>query len=109
MLIPNQQKQLFSDLKQSLSNHYGERLDKIILFGSYARGDYHEHSDIDFLVVFKDEKLNEFNEILKMAELKTPLIINYGISISSIPMHQDRFENEDSPLLLNVRKEGVVI
>jgi predicted nucleotidyltransferase len=44
----------FKEIMQEL---YGERLSKIILYGSYARGDFHEESDIDFLVVLNDEEI----------------------------------------------------
>jgi len=44
-------------VKSELQTLYGKRLAKLILYGSYARGDYHEGSDIDFLVVLKDDDI----------------------------------------------------
>lgn len=39
-----------------MKRYYGERLAKIVLFGSYARGDFNEESDVDYLVVLDYEK-----------------------------------------------------
>jgi len=99
--------QIFEDFKQVLREHYGKRLAKIILFGSYARGDFSADSDIDFLIVLKDKKVATFKEIKQLVQLKHPLILKYNIDISSIPISLDRFEHSKSPLLYFVRKEGV--
>ncbi len=42
-------------VKQELANIYGKRFAKILLYGSYARGDFSDDSDIDFLVVFNED------------------------------------------------------
>ncbi len=77
----------------------GERVKKIILYGSYARGDYNNSSDIDILVL-TDYNPNEFYSILKMLsnmtydiELNNDVILiplinnikNYNSAIDEIP------------------------
>lgn len=109
MLTSTEQKQLAKDLKKVLQAHYGTRLNKLVLFGSYVRGDYHEDSDIDFLIVFNDTKINSIKEIINIAALKNNFILDYNINISSIPMEKKRFETEHSPFLSAVRKEGMPI
>ncbi len=52
-----QQKHPNQAVKSELQTLYGKRLAKLILYGSYARGDQHEGSDIDFLVVLKDDDI----------------------------------------------------
>ena len=49
--------------KSLLTDLYGNRLSKLILFGSYARVEAREDSDIDFLVVLKDKEISVFKEI----------------------------------------------
>lgn len=44
-------KSLMAKLKKGLAELYGSRLKAVILFGSYARGDYHEGSDLDVMIV----------------------------------------------------------
>lgn len=46
-------KQIINKTHQGLENIYGEQLEKVILFGSQARGDATSDSDIDILIVFK--------------------------------------------------------
>jgi len=53
MPVPTKEKQkaVITRVVKEVKNYLGEKLDKIILFGSYARGDYDEHSDIDIMVL----------------------------------------------------------
>lgn len=46
--------------------------DKIILFGSYARGDFTADSDLDFLVILPEVK-DRFSEMLRLRDVLTPL------------------------------------
>ncbi|WP_082111607.1 nucleotidyltransferase domain-containing protein [Spirosoma radiotolerans] len=41
--------------KKAMQEFYGDRLCDVILYGSYARGDYDEESDIDFMIVLVDD------------------------------------------------------
>jgi hypothetical protein len=43
------------EFKAALQSLYGDRLNGIVLFGSYARGDYDEESDIDLMMLLNDE------------------------------------------------------
>ena len=45
---------LLKELKEGLNRLYGERLKGLYLYGSYARGDYKEGSDLDILLVLDD-------------------------------------------------------
>ena len=56
-IINDKLKTILTQLRLQLENHYEDRLKKLILFGSQARGDAHLYSDIDVLVVLKMEKL----------------------------------------------------
>ena len=55
-LTAGQLQRLSQEVKQALTELYGERLDRVILYGSYARGDFHAESDVDYLVVLRDEE-----------------------------------------------------
>ena len=45
----------------------GDKLDKVILYGSYARGDYNEHSDVDIMILttLTDEEIEELKEFIR--------------------------------------------
>jgi len=44
-------KEILNLITQAAKNLLGEKLDKVILYGSYARGDYNSESDIDIMVL----------------------------------------------------------
>ncbi|MEM9848446.1 MAG: nucleotidyltransferase domain-containing protein [Bacteroidota bacterium] len=95
--------------KQTLAAVYGEELAKVILFGSHARGDFHEESDIDFLVVLDRKHLNPFKEIRKLNAAVYDLTLASGQLISFLPTTLTRYESFQSPFYVNVRKDGITI
>ena len=48
---------LLREVEQKLKAVFHEKLDRIILYGSYARGDYNDESDIDIIVLIQDGDL----------------------------------------------------
>ncbi len=106
MLQPAEQQALIADFKAAVTKLYGDRLAKVILYGSYARGDAHEESDVDFLVVLKDKEVKPLSEIFRMSEVVHPIILQHNIDISFQPFSLNKFMNEKSAFLHWVRKEG---
>lgn len=96
-------------VKDQLKMLYGERLAKVILYGSYARGDNQEESDIDFLVVLKDEQINIGEGIRYMNHAIFKISLDKDIIISSHPTSLKKFETSDFLFYKNVRREGVQI
>ena len=95
-------------VKQSLSKFYQDQLEKIILYGSQARGDATEYSDIDILVVLKSA-INPYDEIDKTSEIIADLCLEYNVVISRHFISSEKFENQDTPFIYNVKKEGIMI
>lgn len=54
---------LTAEFKQAMQELYGDRLANVILYGSYARGDFHAESDVDFRIVLKGDEPNRLAEI----------------------------------------------
>lgn len=99
-------KQVF---KYQMQNLYGDELDRIILFGSYARGDYNEHSDVDLMVVLKKDNLSVFREIRKIHRINSQLNIDYNNVISVMPVSLNHYLNYSSGFFENVKEEGVEV
>lgn len=95
-------------LTRELKKMYGSRLKKIVLFGSYARGEATPDSDIDLLIVLEDLK-GIFKETEKLSPLEAELNLKYGILASCFPMSLTDFESGHTPFLMNVRREGVIV
>lgn len=96
-------------VKRQLQHLYGDRLAKVVLFGSYARGDFKDGSDIDFLVVLKDDEIKIGEELRYMSAYFPPLLMDYNIYISRHPTTLKQYESSDYHFFKNVRNEGVEI
>jgi uncharacterized protein len=95
-------------LKQYLQQEYRERFDRVILFGSQARGEATDASDIDVLIVLQDP-VNASEELNRTSQFIAQLCLENNVLISRIFMSRSRFETENSPLLRNIRQEGIVL
>jgi predicted nucleotidyltransferase len=87
---------------------YGERLVRLVLFGSQARGDTEPGSDIDVLVVLQGI-VSPCEEIARTINDVADISLAYNEVVSCVFVSQEQFERERSPLLLNVRREGVLL
>lgn len=99
-------KLVLTEFKTELRALYGERLIDLVLFGSYARGDARAESDVDVLVVLAGE-VSPGREIDRMIEVITDLNLKYDVLLSVVPVSADKYRRVNSPLLLNVRREGI--
>ncbi|MCG3165952.1 MAG: hypothetical protein POELPBGB_01727 [Bacteroidia bacterium] len=97
---------VLSEANAALKNTYGNRLNKVILFGSYARGEQKPDSDIDLLVVLNDATLAAGKEIRLINQSLFSLGLKHGTIISAHPVSNDRFENEVSFFFNRIKKEG---
>lgn len=99
---------ILANVKQSLQTLYGEQLKAVILYGSQARKDTHEFSDIDILVVL-DAQINPYREIDRTSEFIAQLCLDNDIVISRHFISSEKFQNASNPFLQNIRKEGVLV
>jgi predicted nucleotidyltransferase len=95
---------LSSELRQIL----GDKLDQILLYGSYARGTERSDSDLDVLIILRDD-FNYATLIQQTSELVARLSLENDIVISRAFVSLERFQHERSPFILNVQREGVPI
>jgi predicted nucleotidyltransferase len=96
---------ILAALREGLAALYGPRLCRVVLFGSQARGEFTPHSDIDVLLVLMPP-VDPFEEISRTSALRAELNLRYGILISCLFVSEHEYEQERSPLMLNVRREG---
>ena len=89
----------------------GDKLDKVILYGSYARGDYNEHSDVDIMILttLTDEEIEEVET--EIFDLAFDFQMDYDIDISVVIQNKERFNYwlGELPFYNNVQKEGIVL
>ncbi|MBK6765360.1 MAG: nucleotidyltransferase domain-containing protein [bacterium] len=99
-------KPILAELKQRLTELYGERLSQLILFGSQARGDATEDSDVDVLVVLEGEVDLE-EEVRRTSDLRLEYSLEKGTLICPVFTSKKRYQERNSPLLMNVQREGL--
>lgn len=97
--------ELVASVVADLRELYGDRLQQVMLFGSYARGDADEESDLDLLVVL-DQMESPFDEIDRMSPILWSHTLEQGITVSGTPVTLARFSSADRPFLEQARAEG---
>lgn len=95
-------------IKRELATLYGARLKGVVLYGSEARGEAEEDSDIDLLVLLdKPERLGV--ELKKIIAALYPIVLDTLIPIHAYPVDGVAYEAGEFALYRNARKEGVLI
>lgn len=101
-------KEILKEFRKEIEKLYGKRLKDTILYGSWARGEATEGSDIDVLIVLEG-KVMPGKEIDRIIDVITEINLKYGALISVYPVSEEDFPTVNSPLLINVRREGVSV
>jgi Uncharacterised protein family (UPF0158)/Nucleotidyltransferase domain len=94
------------DVAHELRRLYGDRLSKVVLFGSWARGDAHSESDIDLLVVL-DRVDSLWEELRQMDSVVWRHSFENDTVVTVLPVAKADFEKPRSPLLVRAQAEGL--
>ena len=100
---------VIKDFTETMKNHYGDRLSKIILYGSYARGDFNEESDIDFMVLLNDEEVKAMKELSNTNNEIYDLTLKHDILVSMFATSIKKFQLATKAFYEFVKKEGVTV
>jgi len=99
---------LVDRVKAFLHERYGDGIKRVILYGSYARGEQTEDSDVDVLVL-TDPSLKPFEVRKNLSGLLFDMLMDEGELVSVIVIPESYFDEHNLPFMLNVRKEGVTV
>lgn len=110
-IMPDTVSNVVYEFAAQLRRILGNDLSKIILYGSYARGNFQENSDVDIMVLVKlpPEDIEKIEK--SIFDLAFDIEMESGIHISPIIKNEDQFEYwvEALPFYRNVRDEGIEI
>jgi predicted nucleotidyltransferase len=84
---------------------YGVRLRRLLLFGSWARGDAHPESEVDLLVVL-DRVDSPWEELRRMDEVLWRHSYENDALVSAVPVAEHDLDDPVHPLLIRARAEG---
>ena len=90
--------------RQALNAAFGDRVERVVLFGSRARGDSHPDSDYD-VAVFLRQPGELWDELGDLSHITTAILNDTGVVISAKPFRAGAY-HERSPLMREIRADG---
>ena len=110
--MPNAIVNIVNGFTENVEKLFGNKLSKIILYGSYARGDYRENLDVDIMILVRmsdEEEIRKYEDNLydKVYDIE----LETGVDISPIVQNEEHFEYwvDTLPFYRNVIDEGIVL
>ena len=111
--IPNNINNIIQYFVKGVNEILGNRVKKVILYGSYARGDFQKSSDIDIMILtdLEDEELIQYRDKIWDFAYDVEFENNFDITLSPLVKNIDKFNYwlDALPFYMNVKKEGVVL
>ena len=103
----------YQRIKEIIRNNFRSKklsLDKVILFGSYSKGEETSESDIDLLILSKDfRKKTIFEKAEIMGDLDWELVSNTKKPFDILYYSDEEWENDQSLIICEAKKHGKVI
>ncbi|HMK89661.1 MAG TPA: nucleotidyltransferase domain-containing protein [Methylocystis sp.] len=96
---------ILSRFRAALGEVYGERLERVVLYGSRARGDARADSDYD-IAVFLRQPDSLWQESGRLAEIETDILYDTGAVINALPFSAGEYEAR-TPLMHELRRDGL--
>lgn len=103
------QQAVIHDVVEILKNQYGPRLHQVILYGSYARGDFHDESDMDFLVILNDETISVKDELQVYGPAIYALLQKHGLTVSVMPTSLHHFQTSKRSVFRFIKQDGILV
>ncbi len=111
--VPENINNIINEFVKGINELLGERVKKIILYGSYARGDYNTSSDIDIMILtdLTDDEIVKYRKKVIYLAYDMESDNNFEITLSPLLKNIDKFNYwlEAMPFYMNVQKEGVIL
>ena len=109
--VPKNIQNIINKFLEEMTAILGNRIKKVILYGSYARGDYKKDSDIDIMILtdLTDDEIVKYRELIWNSTYD--LELDNDVTISAVLKNIDKFDYwlNALPFYTNVNKEGIVL
>jgi predicted nucleotidyltransferase len=96
---------VLSRLRTALSDAFGDRIERVVLYGSRARGDARADSDYDVAVFLRDF-VDRWPEVDRLVVIETDMLDETGAFVHAMPFRAGAWQ-ERSPLMGAIRRDGV--
>ena len=94
--------------RATLAEMYGNRIERVVLYGSRARGDARPDSDYDVAVFLRDMD-DRFKEVDRLTEITTAILYDTGEFIEALPYSAASYDDPRMPLMYAIRTEGITL
>ena len=109
--MPRSINKILKEFVEQINRLLGDRVKKIVLYGSYARGDYNKTSDIDIMILtdLSYEEIEKYRD--EISDIAFDIELEKGVIISPIIKNIDKYNARVNivPFYMNVQREGVVL
>ncbi len=104
-------KNIMSEIHEELMKLFGGKIERIILYGSYARGDFNLESDVDIMILLNCDQREIKEKRKNISRIASRIGLKNDIMISLLARNCDDFENEMEyqPFYQNIEREGLRI
>ena len=96
---------------ENIKGIYGDHLKRVILYGSYARGDYNEGSDIDIMILLDlpDLAIKDYGQ--ELSYMTFDFNMDNDVDISPFAKNEEHFDlwSQNYPFYFAVKNEGIVL
>jgi predicted nucleotidyltransferase len=104
----SQVERIVREYRRGLEALFGDQLASVILYGSFARGEGREDSDIDVVCVLRGP-FNYADALRNTSELTAGLSLAHGVVVSRVFVSEVDLESRKLPFFMNIRREGVTV
>lgn len=109
--MPQAMQELMDRYVIEIKKIYGIHLRKIIMYGSYARGDFRADSDLDVMILLdiSDLELKRYSQ--QLSYMTYDFSLDNDIDIKPIAKNEEHFRKwiENHPFYANIQREGVIL
>lgn len=93
--------------RAAVNEIYGDRVARVVLFGSRARGDARPDSDYDVAVFLRGDIADRIAESYRLADVSTAILEETGEFIHAMPYRAEGYPDPGMPLMHEIRREGI--
>ena len=101
---------ILANFRAALTEMYGDRLERVVLYGSRARGDARPDSDYDVAVFLRDmDDRDRVKEMNRLTDITSAILYDTGEFIEALPYSAASYNDPRMPLMYAIRTEGITL
>lgn len=111
MCDKTQLNKITSQIVEAYRDIYGQSIKNIVMYGSFARGDFDDESDIDFAAIVVGERQELQKKLEEVWDKASDIGLEYDAVVSLVVIPYDEFiqYKDKLPYYQNIDKEGIIV